>query len=486
MKNKKGIPEGDLWRLRDNDPNSQNYTKEFIFDFTRIHIDDLRQAIKHYIWVNYRSGQRRLKGLRETFRRLEKIDMFMLQQGVSLRELNASDMDDLQSFLKVNVWLSNGKTMSYQSQRACFGELRSLINWCRVYKTECAPKGEIFTGREYTSNYSKVKIEYIPDEMFDKIERAIQEESNVYLKNGLIILKNTGMRLGDLVLLKRDCMIEHPINGKVLSWFDHKNQKMHVSLPINAECAKAIATLTMEANKHIEYAREHEKNNLFLYRPTMGNNTAPVVTVSRQVFTKWCAEFCEDHDIRDESGNLYRITTHMFRRTLGTDMFSKGANLKVIQELLGHADPTTTKKYYADVKNDEYKEMFQKIGILGSIHELKANKVFGAKDVQWVMDNKDGCARLEDGYCTLPIKNGQPCSKIMSKLKCYRCQRYVTTVADLDVHKQRLRELEHMLDTNIYGEHFASHIWPSVLILREIIRRLEMKKNGDTQTDRKQ
>ena len=38
-------------------------------------------------------------------------------------------------------------------------------------------------------------------------------------------------------------------------------------------------------------------------------------------------------------------------------------------------------------------------------------------------------------------------------------------------------ELQEMLDSNYYGEHFAEHIIPTVIVLKEIVRRLETLKN---------
>ncbi len=59
--------------------------------------------------------------------------------------------------------------------------------------------------------------------------------------------------------------------------------------------------------------------------------------------------FVEKHEIYDDTGELYNLSAHQFRRTLATDMFSKGIMLNVIQEVLGHSTPITTKRYYADI-----------------------------------------------------------------------------------------------------------------------------------------
>ena len=77
----------------------------------------------------------------------------------------------------------------------------------------------------------------------------------------------------------------------------------------------------------------------------------------------------------------------------------------------------------------------------------------------------------------MPIQNGEPCGRFLSRQKCYMCSRYITTLDDLDAHKSHLKELQEMLDSNIYGEHFAEHIIPTVIAIREIIRRLEAMRD---------
>jgi integrase/recombinase XerD len=53
-----------------------------------------------------------------------------------------------------------------------------------------------------------------------------------------------------------------------------------------------------------------------------------------------------------------RLTGHVFRHTLATEMLKAGADLRHIQEMLGHADLTTTQRYLHVVK-EELKRVHQ-------------------------------------------------------------------------------------------------------------------------------
>lgn len=77
-------------------------------------------------------------------------------------------------------------------------------------------------------------------------------------------------------------------------------------------------------------------------------------------------------DIKDVNGDYYNLTSHQFRRTLGTDMLSKGTNINVIQQVLGHSDASVTKRFYADVKDKERAEVFKSVGVIGNINQIPA------------------------------------------------------------------------------------------------------------------
>lgn len=473
------LMEKQKWKLADTDIQSQNYGKSFVFDFTVFESQEICNVVKAYVLENYRTKNRTPRGLREFLRRITIINKFFITNEIySLTELNNNVMDELQTFLRTYISARTKKPLSYETQRGILSSLKSLIGWCRVFMPDSVPSQQLFAGNEYSNSYgNRVSIEFIPDEILSEINAALDEEENTYLKCGMQILECTGMRLGDLLLLKTDCISESPVTGYTISWFDHKNRHRMEHLPVPKKCVDAvneIITLTENIRKEAEVC---DSKYLFIYKPSIGTNKTPIVKVSRQVFTKWCAEFSLKHNICDSSGNVFKLTTHMFRRTLATDMLSKGVGLNAVQEVMGHKSPATTKTYYADVKNPERAEMFNRIGIIGNIHSIDETVIRDEEDLLWFKNNCNGRARLSDGYCTMPIQNGEPCGRYLSRQKCYLCNRYITTLEDLDIHKAHLKELQDTLNSNIYGEHFAAHIIPVITVLKEIIQRLEAMRD---------
>lgn len=131
--------------------------------------------------------------------------------------------------------------------------------------------------------------------------------------------------------------------------------------------------------------------------------------------------FVREHNIKNENGEIFNLKSHQFRRTLGTDMFSNGADLEVIREVLGHASPLTSKEYYADFKDAERIKTFDKIGIIGDINYIDSSS-FENQDYDWFKNNKNSKARMVDGYCTKPCKNGQVCERLLKRRRCYNLQ----------------------------------------------------------------
>lgn len=59
---------------------------------------------------------------------------------------------------------------------------------------------------------------------------------------------------------------------------------------------------------------------------------------------------------RDADLDGVRITPHVFRRTVGTDMINKGAPIEMVKEVLGHEKVDTTLKCYAKISKETVRQ----------------------------------------------------------------------------------------------------------------------------------
>lgn len=326
------------------------------------------------------------------------------------------------------------------------------------------------------------KIDFIPDDVLAQINEALKTEENPYLKYGIIILQSTGMRIGDLLKLRIDCIKPHLISGYTIKWIQHKGRKDKAPMPVRSECVAAIEKLIEVTAELREEADEKDKDTLMIWRTNVGRTAGQIKPISQRTFgTVWFDKFIKDNNIKDANGDYYNLTSHQFRRTLGTDMLSKGTNINVIQQVLGHSDPSVTKRFYADVKDKERAEVFQSVGVIGNINQIQSDAFDNVSEFEWFKANKDKCvAGLCDGYCTKPVTDGNICPRLLKRQKCYTCSRYITTPEYLEAHKQHLANLEKQLEEGaIYGEHYAEHFIPTIEVLKVIIERLEGLQSGN-------
>lgn len=472
-------PEGDIWHIVDNDEQSQWFGRNFRFDFSYIASNEIKELYQEYIWQNYKARNKTLHTLygdvNVYFNRFAR---FAEAEGIkNLRNLTNTDVENYISFLRTFISAATGKPLGCSTQKGSLCSLRAVIGWCRLHRPGDVPAHEIFTGNEYSGFTSKVKIDFIPDDILVQINKALETEKNPYLKYGMIILESTGMRIGDLLRLRTDCIRPHMVSGYTIEWLQHKTRRMMPPMPVKKECMDAVGKLIELTESMREEAAEKDKYTLMIWKNPEGR----VVNIRRQTFMQgWLKKFVRDHNIKDEDGGFYNLTSHQFRRTLGTDMLSKGTNINVVQQVLGHADPYITKRFYADIKDKERAEVFREVGIIGNIDRLPGSVFASVSEYEWFMANKDKCvAGLCDGYCIKPVMDGSICSRLLKRQKCYTCSRYITTPEYLDAHKKHLAGLEKQLaEGAAYGEHYAEHFIPAIEVLKTIIERLEGLQDG--------
>ena len=475
-------PNGDVWNIIDNDIDSQWYGRNFKFDFSYISSEEIKDVVKDYIWQNFRVGNKVLNSLfKEVNHYFFQFIRFADTRNItSLKGLTNADVDHFISYLHTTISDKTKKPFGTYMQRCCLNTLKAIIRWCQLHRPNDVPTTEIFTGNEYIGVNRKLKIDFIPDDVVAKINEALKTEENPYLKYGIIILQSTGMRLGDLLKLRIDCIKPHLISGYTIEWTQYKGRKDKAPMPVRSECVAAIEKLIEVTSELRDEADEKNKDTLMIFRVPKGIGAGSVKVPTDRTFSYWLDNFTKEHNIKDVNGDYYNLTSHQFRRTLGTDMLSKGTNINVIQQVLGHSDPSVTKRFYADVKDKERAEVFQSVGVIGNINQIQSSAFDNVSEFEWFKANKNKSACMCDGYCTKPVVDGKICDRLLKRQKCYTCSRYITTPEYLEAHKQHLANLEKQLEEGvIYGEHYAEHFIPTIEVLKVIIERLEGLQNGN-------
>ncbi|MGA3602773.1 tyrosine-type recombinase/integrase [Lysinibacillus agricola] len=479
---KANYPKGDLWELEETNKSSINYGKIYSFDFSFVTSESIKKVIKQYMWSTWKDGKNSLAHLYNNLIFFKNFNRFADQHHIhSFRELTNSHVNLFLSFLNNQVGERTKKPFGNNYKKNCLDVLKAIIRFGQWNLPNVVPTVNIFTGNEFGRINKMLKIDFIPDDVVEQIKQALKKEKNPYIKWGITILQETGMRISELRLLKVDYLQKHPVHGWELKWLDSKKQQLRKPTPINVVCVKAFRQLERYTSELREEADDNTKNYLFLHK-ARGHNKNPVSVPTHSAYHYWFSSFIKRHNILDSNCELYNLTSHQFRRTLATDMLSKGVELQSVSNLLGHSNASVTWKHYATVKDKERADVFRTIGIIGDINKVD-DSIIHPEDRKWFFENKDKGARLRDGYCTKPFEGEEICSTYLKMQKCFGCNRFVTTPQYLDEHKKHLADLEKQVEENReFGEHFVNHYKPTMDVLRDIIKKLEEIKYGQNQT----
>ena len=154
----------------------------------------------------------------------------------------------------------------------------------------------------------------------------------------LELLYATGMRVSELVSLNLESIQVQPDGAHVRCVGKGSKER---SIPIHEHAAEALATYLTEA-RHL-LVRHRGERALFVNR--RGER------LTRQGFWLILKGYAQ------AAGISAHVTPHTLRHSFATHMLKGGAPLRNVQELLGHANITTT-QVYTQLTNEHVREVY--------------------------------------------------------------------------------------------------------------------------------
>ena len=140
----------------------------------------------------------------------------------------------------------------------------------------------------------------------------------------LEVLYATGLRVSELVKLDLDTI--NLSAGFLLATGKGSKQRM---VPLGAVAIRKVRRYLASGRPHLLKSRA--SNRLFVTRSARG--------LTRQGFWKILRRYARDARLQRP------ISPHMLRHSFATHLLERGADLRVVQSLLGHANITTTQIY---------------------------------------------------------------------------------------------------------------------------------------------
>lgn len=195
---------------------------------------------------------------------------------------------------------------------------------------------------EPTKTLKPPKIErMIPDILsIQEVELLLQQPQgdspkSIRDKAMLELLYATGVRVSELITLK---ISDVQISMRFLMCHSKKKERV---IPFGEEARKALVAYIQTARQDIL----KEKESDFLFVNCFGE------AMSRQGFWKIVKKYAKEAGIRKD------ITPHTLRHSFAAHLAENGAELKAIQEMMGHADIAST-QVYANLSNKRLRDIY--------------------------------------------------------------------------------------------------------------------------------
>jgi len=173
----------------------------------------------------------------------------------------------------------------------------------------------------------------------ESIIEAADENTPLGLRDRvcLELLYGAGLRISELLTLKNSDL---DLDNGLIRVIGKGNKQRIV--PIGNKGIRAIRRYFANGRPVIV----KQRSSSFLILNVRGKS------LSRMGFLKILRKY------RLKSGISKRVTPHMFRHSFATHLLEAGADLRVVQELLGHADIVTT-QIYTHVEREYLKEVYR-------------------------------------------------------------------------------------------------------------------------------
>ncbi|HEV3415102.1 MAG TPA: site-specific tyrosine recombinase XerD [Puia sp.] len=279
------------------------------------------------MWEPYKKGYKAWLQLEKSLsdnsieaylRDIDKLTQY-LQSAGDLKSPDAIALKDLQSFLH---WIAS-LGLNAASQARILSGIRSFFKYCVI---------EQIVRQDPTTLLESPRLKRaLPDvlsiEEIETIIRQIDHSKPEGHRNHAILetMYSCGLRVSEVVNLRISCLYPELGYIRVIG----KGDKERL-VPIGDTAIDAIRIYQQLIRTHLDVRPGHE-DILFLNR--RGSRLSRVMI------------FLLLKDLAEQAGISKNISPHTFRHSFATHLVEGGADLRAVQEMLGHESITTTEIY---------------------------------------------------------------------------------------------------------------------------------------------
>ena len=259
-----------------------------------------------------------------------KRDLLSFLEFNKNKSINAIGKEELKKYIKnLNDKKLNEKTISRHI--SC---LKSFYKFLVIDKRINENVSEVLFMPKTKKSLPKILTE---EEVFSLLDIKLVDNYSYRIKAMIELMYATGLRVSELINLK---LQDIDLINEVVRVFGKGSKERVVPLG-------EIAVISLK-----EYISKYrplmlkQYNNDYLFLNNHGNN------MTRQGFFKIIKSVAKEKGIKSE------ISPHTIRHSFASHLLKYGADLRTIQELLGHSDISTT-QVYTHITNEELKQNYK-------------------------------------------------------------------------------------------------------------------------------
>ena len=268
-------------------------------------------------------------------RDLDKYQSLLSEKGLSYDKVTESDISTFIGELSI-------QGLSPSSINRFLSTLKGFYKYCALEYQVANPMVDI--------NQFKLARKLPKALSVDEVSRLIESTNNpadpTKLRDRAIleILYGTGARVAELVGLDINDISKDDFDGEEITIIKlrGKGSKERV-VPIGRYALEALDNYLVRLRPALVTKNSHNERALFL--------NARGTRLSRQ--SAWITVL----NAAEAVGLAGRVSPHVFRHSYATHLLDGGADIRVVQELLGHASVTTT-QIYTLVTIDKVRESY--------------------------------------------------------------------------------------------------------------------------------
>jgi len=209
------------------------------------------------------------------------------------------------------------------------------------------------------------EINFLEPEELERLLNALDTNTFQGLRDRTILelLFSTGLRVSELVNLNKEQINldtrEFSVSGKggkSRIVFISEVAKLWLDKYLGQRSDKDKAVFVRITQRHQPATVRHSSNEPAIVSDNGNRKTKDDITSLRltpRTIQRIISKYSK------KAGIIKKVTPHTLRHTFGTDLLRSGADIRAVQQLLGHSSITTT-QFYTHVTDQHLKEVHQK------------------------------------------------------------------------------------------------------------------------------